>query len=72
MTRATQALRRQAEVLTASALRLLVSRLVKQDHPAILDLTANRDTHVAATMQPARVVGLGLKESDCAVNSTLD
>ena len=63
---------RRADVLTPSAIRGLVSRLVVDDTPIILDLTANRESHIPDVVRPSKVVGVGLNERNLAENPTLD
>jgi len=63
---------RQADVLTPAVIRELVSCIVVDDGPIILDLTASRDAHIPDSLQPHKVVGLGLNEHNLAENATLD
>ncbi len=63
---------RQADVLTPAVITELVTRLIVVDDPIILDLTANRDAHIPDSVQPDKVVGLGLNERNLAENATLD
>jgi len=50
----------------------LVAGLVTETSPVILDLMASWDSHLPASLQPARVVGLGLNEAELKANSILD
>jgi len=63
---------RQADLLTPAVITELVSRLVVNDDPIVLDLTANRDAHIPDSVQPNKVVGLGLNERNLDENATLD
>jgi SAM-dependent methyltransferase len=49
----------------------LIGALVFEESPAILDLMASWDSHLPATMRPARTVGLGLNENELARNDRL-
>ncbi len=50
----------------------IIGTLVVEPAPAILDLMAGWDSHLPASLAPARVVGLGLNENELAQNPRLD
>ncbi len=61
--------------LDATALQTveeLIGRVVTPDRPVILDLMASWDSHLPATVDPGRVVGLGLNANELAANEALD
>jgi hypothetical protein len=49
----------------------LIAALVVEEHPAILDLMASWDTHLPASLQPERLVGLGLNANELERNERL-
>jgi len=49
----------------------LIGRLVTGPKPAILDLMASWDSHIPDSVQPSKVVGLGLNRNELAHNRTL-
>jgi SAM-dependent methyltransferase len=49
----------------------LIGRLVVKDHPDMLDLMASWDSHIPGTVQPSRLVGLGLNENELKANHAL-
>jgi SAM-dependent methyltransferase len=50
----------------------LVAGLVTETAPVILDLMASWDSHLPASLQPARVVGLGMNQRELEANPALD
>ena len=50
----------------------LISELVVEENPVILDLMAGWDSHLPKGLKPSRVVGLGLNERELAENKSLD
>jgi SAM-dependent methyltransferase len=55
-----------------STIESLVGHLVVEVEPVLLDLMSSCDSHIPDSMNPSRVVGLGLNERELASNSTLD
>ncbi|MCG6918169.1 MAG: class I SAM-dependent methyltransferase [Deltaproteobacteria bacterium] len=49
----------------------IIGELVIEDDPVILDLMAGWDSHLPSTIQPKRVVGLGLNRNELAQNESL-
>lgn len=49
----------------------LVSGLLVEDSPAILDLMASWDSHLPASVRPGRCVGLGMNQGELETNSFL-
>ena len=49
----------------------IVGTLIVEPAPVILDLMASFDSHLPATLQPARVVGLGLNRRELDANPAL-
>jgi len=49
----------------------LIGRLINEKRPAILDLMASWDSHIPGTIDPSKVVGLGLNERELAENERL-
>lgn len=49
----------------------VIGRLVVEENPSILDLMAGWDSHIPGTLQPSRVVGLGLNENELRQNRAL-
>jgi SAM-dependent methyltransferase len=52
--------------------RRLIGALVVEDHPVVLDLMAGWDSHLPETLQPGKVVGLGLNSNELSKNKALD
>ena len=50
----------------------LVAGLVTEEAPVILDLMASWDSHLPASLRPARVAGLGMNSSELGANPVLD
>ncbi len=50
----------------------IISALVVEERPEILDLMASWDSHIDAEVQPRRVVGLGLNRNELDANPVLD
>jgi len=57
--------------LALGTVERLIGALIHEESPAILDLMASWDSHLPATLRPARVVGLGLNENELAHNERL-
>jgi SAM-dependent methyltransferase len=61
--------------LDASALATvekLISSVIVEEKPVILDLMAGWDSHIPASLKPEHVVGLGIDESELCRNQSLD
>lgn len=58
--------------LALETIEMLVGRLIVEENPVILDLMASCDSHIPASVNVSRVVGLGLNERELATNSALD
>lgn len=54
-----------------STIEWVVGQLIVEHDPEILDLMASWDSHVPASVRPARLVGLGLNESELRANPAL-
>jgi SAM-dependent methyltransferase len=50
----------------------IIDSLVVENRPHILDLMASWDSHLPASVEPERVIGLGLNPRELAANSSLD
>jgi SAM-dependent methyltransferase len=50
----------------------LLGELIIEEHPVILDLMGSWDSHLPKTLEPSRVVGLGLNERELRRNTALD
>lgn len=50
----------------------LIDSLILEPAPDMLDLMASWDSHLPASVSPARTVGLGLNEAELAFNDRLD
>ncbi|MFO8011132.1 MAG: methyltransferase domain-containing protein [Dehalococcoidia bacterium] len=48
-----------------------IGQLITEDSPVILDLMAGWDSHIPATVEPSRVVGLGLNKNEMRSNKDL-
>jgi SAM-dependent methyltransferase len=57
--------------LALSAVEKIIGTLLIEDHPHILDLMAGWDSHIPDTLRPARVIGLGLNETELKKNKNL-
>lgn len=55
-----------------STVEWVLGRLIREDEPVILDLMAGWDSHIPATVRPAKVVGLGLNRNELSQNPALD
>ena len=60
------------DTLALSTVERLVGTLVVEEKPVVLDLMASWDSHLPATLEPGRVVGLGLNENELKANDALD
>jgi SAM-dependent methyltransferase len=49
----------------------IIGNLIVEKNPAILDLMAGWDSHIPSTVQPSRVVGLGLNRNEMDANPAL-
>lgn len=49
----------------------VIAQLVREKEPVLLDLMASWDSHLPDTIQPARVIGLGLNENELSENKAL-
>jgi SAM-dependent methyltransferase len=49
----------------------VIAQLVIEQEPVILDLMASWDSHIPDSVQPAKVVGLGLNERELSANRAL-
>ncbi|MGD8371812.1 MAG: class I SAM-dependent methyltransferase [Syntrophobacterales bacterium] len=58
--------------LALSTVEHLIGELIVEENPVILDLMAGWDSHIPATLKPARVVGLGLNRNELSGNQTLN
>jgi SAM-dependent methyltransferase len=54
-----------------STVEAIVGRLVVEENPVILDLMASWDSHLPASLQTQRIVGLGLNQNELTRNSRL-
>ena len=54
-----------------STVKALISELIVEENPDILDLMAGWDSHIPENIKPARVVGLGLNENELNKNRDL-
>ena len=57
--------------LALSTVEKLIGQLIVEDRPHILDLMAGWDSHIPSTLNPSRVVGLGLNENELKENKAL-
>jgi len=59
------------DALALSTVKYLISHLIVEEQPAILDLMAGWDSHIPETLRPSEVVGLGLNEKELKQNKAL-
>jgi SAM-dependent methyltransferase len=57
--------------LALSTVERLIGELIVEERPAILDLMAGWDSHIPPSLNPSRVVGLGLNENELRNNPSL-
>ncbi len=57
--------------LALSTVEKIIARLVVEKDPIILDLMAGWDSHIPASLGPAKVIGLGLNENELKANKML-
>jgi SAM-dependent methyltransferase len=57
--------------LALSTVEKIIGQLVVKDHPVILDLMASWDSHIPDTIQPVKMVGLGLNKNELLKNRKL-
>ncbi len=50
----------------------LIGELVSEENPVILDLMAGWDSHLPRSLQPQRVIGLGLNHNELSANRALN
>jgi SAM-dependent methyltransferase len=58
--------------LALSTVEHLIGELIVEENAEILDLMASWDSHIPATLNPGRVVGLGLNRNELSRNPALD
>jgi SAM-dependent methyltransferase len=49
----------------------IIGQLFVEDIPVILDLMASWDSHVPSTLQPGKLIGLGLNDNELSANEAL-
>jgi SAM-dependent methyltransferase len=54
-----------------STIEDVIGQLVIDEEPVILDLMASWDSHIADTIHPAKMIGLGLNENELSENKAL-
>jgi len=59
------------DALALATVEQLVGSLIWEEGPVVLDLMAGWDSHIPGTLQPRRVVGLGLNGNELAANRAL-
>jgi SAM-dependent methyltransferase len=69
---ATDRLVSHVDALARATIERLIGTLVVERRPVVLDLMASWDSHLPPTLQPERVVGLGLNPRELAANDRLD
>jgi SAM-dependent methyltransferase len=57
--------------LALATVERIIGELVIEDSPVILDLMAGWDSHIPSTIQPQRVLGLGLNRNELSKNQAL-
>jgi SAM-dependent methyltransferase len=57
--------------LALSTVERIIAELVVEDRPVILDLMAGWDSHIPPSIQPEKVVGLGLNRRELSKNQAL-
>ena len=57
--------------LALETLEKLIGTLVVEESPVILDFMAGWDSHIPEALKPAKVIGLGLNESELTKNAAL-
>jgi len=57
--------------LALTTVERIIGELVIEDNPVILDLMAGWDSHIPPTIQPEKIVGLGLNRRELSKNQAL-
>ena len=57
--------------LALATVEKLIGELVVEENPQILDLMAGWDSHIPKSLDPSRIVGLGLNENELKKNVNL-
>lgn len=50
----------------------IISQLIVEEHPVILDLMAGWDSHIPEDVKPGKLIGLGLNRNELSENKALD
>jgi hypothetical protein len=59
------------DALALETIERLIGTLVVEERPVILDLMAGWESHIPGTLEPSKVVGLGLNENELKENPAL-